>query len=53
MNVFIYRDPEIMGSAVEYLARNPVCPVLIVKKLEARADKENGAYRWFVCLDGS
>lgn len=47
------QDPTLLGSAVEYMAHNPVCPALIVKSNEDRKDKENGAFRWLVCSDGS
>jgi nucleotide-binding universal stress UspA family protein len=46
-------DPTLLGSAVEYMAHNPVCPCLIIKDDEQRSNKENGAYRWLVCSDGS
>jgi nucleotide-binding universal stress UspA family protein len=46
-------DPTLLGSAVEYMAHNPVCPCLIIKDDEQRSAKENGAYRWLVCSDGS
>jgi nucleotide-binding universal stress UspA family protein len=46
-------DPTLLGSAVEYMAHNPVCPCLIIKDDEQRKDKENGAFRWLVCSDGS
>ena len=46
-------DPTLLGSAVEYMAHNPVCPALIIKSKEERKSKENGAFRWLVCSDGS
>ena len=46
-------DPTLLGSAVEYMAHNPVCPTIVVKTSEDRNDKENGAFRWLVCSDGS
>jgi len=46
-------DPTLLGSAVEYMAHNPVCPALIVKSPEKRVDKESGGFRWLVCSDGS
>lgn len=46
-------DPTLLGSAVEYMAHNPVCPALVVKAKEDRKEKENGSFRWLVCSDGS
>jgi hypothetical protein len=46
-------DPTVLGSAVQYLSVNAVCPVLMVKKLINRADKAGGKYRWAVLSDGS
>lgn len=46
-------DPTLLGSAVEYIAHHPVCPVLIIKQDEKRSEKESGGFRWLVCSDGS
>ncbi len=46
-------DPTIMGSAVQHISINPPCPVLILKDAIARKDKERGAFRWAVLVDGS
>ena len=46
-------DPTVLGSAVIHLALNPVAPILIVKSLEKRANKKDGAFNWMVCIDGS
>lgn len=43
----------ICGSNVDLIAQDPVCPVMVVKTLEVRKDKEGEAFRWGVCLDGS
>jgi hypothetical protein len=40
-----------MGSAVHFLAQNPVCPVLIVKNEITR--KMKPSFTWLVCTDGS
>mmetsp|Transcript_26646 Transcript_26646/g.23531 ORF Transcript_26646/g.23531 Transcript_26646/m.23531 type:complete len:287 (+) Transcript_26646:17-877(+) len=46
-------DPTLLGSAVEYMAHNPVCPALVIKTKEDREDKENKSFRWLCCSDGS
>ena len=35
------------------MAYDPVAPFMVVRTNEKRADKENNAYRFAVCLDGS
>lgn len=42
-------DPTLLGSAVEYMAQNPLCPALVVKRLEKREDKESGGFKFLVC----
>jgi len=42
-----------LGSAVQHLSLNPVCPVLILKDFKPRKSKNAGSYRWCVCSDGS
>lgn len=44
-------DPTLLGSNVDKIALEPVCPVLIMKREEKRADKESGGYRFLVCMD--
>ena len=46
-------DITVVGSAIGILSYDPVCPFLLVKNREERASKEDGAFRWGVCLDGS
>ena len=46
-------DPTLLGSAVEYMAHNPICPALVIKRLEKREDKESGGFRFLVCCDNS
>lgn len=43
----------ICGSNVSSMSEDPVCPILIIKCDDKRETKENGAYNWMVCLDGS
>ena len=45
-------DPTVLGSAVQYMSLNYICPILIVKDRTLRADKKSG-YRWAFCTDGS
>lgn len=45
-------DPTLLGSNVDEIAHNPVCPILVVKREENRKDKEDKAYRFVVCMDG-
>ena len=47
------RDLSVIGSGVDYMAYDPVCPFLVVRTHEKRAEKEGGAFRFGVCLDGS
>ena len=43
-----------LGSAIsEVVKANLGFELLIVKKTEKRADKEDGSMRWAVCIDGS
>lgn len=35
------------------MAYDPVAPFMVVRTNEKRAEKENNAYRFAVCLDGS
>ena len=46
-------DPTLLGSAVEYMAHHPVCPALIIKRMEKREDKEDKGFKFLVCCDGS
>ena len=50
---FKYRDPTVIGSSVQHLSLNPVCPVLIIKDRQLRSQKPDQKYRWAVCIDGS
>lgn len=50
----MYRDNTILGSAVQHLAMNAYCPVLIIKdKNGLRSAHTNGKLRIAVCSDGS
>jgi hypothetical protein len=44
-------DPTLLGSNVDKIALDPVCPILVMKRKEERKDKENGAFRYLVCMD--
>ena len=47
-------DKTVLGSAVQFLAINTVCPVLIVKDENGlRSKKHGGKFRVAVCSDGS
>ena len=46
-------DPTLLGSAVEYVAHHPVCPILVVKRVEKREDKDGKGFKFLVCCDGS
>jgi hypothetical protein len=48
-----YRDPTVLGSAVQHLSLNTICPVLMIKDKTLRAQKSGGKLRWAVCTDGS
>eukprot|EP00344_Euplotes_crassus_P004962 CAMPEP_0196996028 /NCGR_PEP_ID=MMETSP1380-20130617/2017_1 /TAXON_ID=5936 /ORGANISM="Euplotes crassus, Strain CT5" /LENGTH=289 /DNA_ID=CAMNT_0042411875 /DNA_START=13 /DNA_END=882 /DNA_ORIENTATION=+ len=45
-------DPTLLGSNVDLMAQNPVCPLLVIKREENREDKENKGFRFVVCIDG-
>jgi len=45
-------DPTLLGSNVDLIARNPSCPILIIKREENRKEKESQGYRFLVCCDG-
>lgn len=45
-------DPTLLGSNVDLMAQNPVCPLLVIKREENRAEKEGKAFRFVVCVDG-
>lgn len=48
------RDSTILGSAVQHLSQNAVCPLLIFKDNTAqRKNRTGGHYRFGVCTDGS
>jgi hypothetical protein len=49
----MYRDPTILGSAVQHLSINSLQPVLILKDPLLRSRKPGGKYRWAICTDGS
>ena len=52
--IVCFRDRTIFGSAVQHMANNPICPLLIIKdKLGLRSKKEHGRLRFAVCTDGS
>lgn len=46
-------DPTIMGSAVQFMGINSSVPLFIVKDPIARKTKENKAFRFAACCDGS
>ena len=46
-------DPTIMGTAVQYMGINSSVPIFIVKDPIARKNKENKAFRFAACCDGS
>ena len=50
----VFRDSTVLGTAVQHLAQNSVCPVLIMKDPTAhRKNRAGGHYRFGVCTDGS
>jgi hypothetical protein len=52
--MFDCRDSTVLGTAVQYLAQNSICPMLIVKDTSAqRKNRPDGHYRFGVCTDGS
>ena len=44
-------DPTLLGSNVDAIASDPVCPILVIKRKEERSAKENGAFRFLCCMD--
>jgi hypothetical protein len=53
-DIYIYRDPTILGSAVQHISVNPYCPVLIIKdEFALRSKHPSGRLRYAVCSDGS
>lgn len=48
-----FRDPTVLGSAVQHLSLNTFCPVLMIKDKTLRTQKPGGKLRWAVCTDGS
>ena len=54
MNSKLNRDKTVLGSAVQHLALNTPCPVLIVKDQNGmRSTKKDQMFRVAVCSDGS
>ena len=53
VNLINFRDPTVLGSAVQHLSLNTVCPVLMIKDKTIRSQKPGGKLRWAVCTDGS
>jgi hypothetical protein len=52
--IVITRDKTVLGSAVQHLALNTPCPVLIVKDENGmRSKKKDHKFRVAVCSDGS
>ena len=47
------KDPTVMGTAVQYMGINTAVPVFILKDPIQRKDKENEAFRFAACVDGS
>mmetsp|Transcript_27218 Transcript_27218/g.24107 ORF Transcript_27218/g.24107 Transcript_27218/m.24107 type:complete len:291 (-) Transcript_27218:38-910(-) len=45
-------DPTLLGSNVDLIAKEPICPLLVIKNEELRKDKEGNGYRFVVCMDG-
>eukprot|EP00344_Euplotes_crassus_P010409 CAMPEP_0197008506 /NCGR_PEP_ID=MMETSP1380-20130617/45570_1 /TAXON_ID=5936 /ORGANISM="Euplotes crassus, Strain CT5" /LENGTH=232 /DNA_ID=CAMNT_0042429133 /DNA_START=172 /DNA_END=870 /DNA_ORIENTATION=+ len=48
----VKEDPTLLGSNVDLIAHNPVCPLLVIKREENRAEKETKGFRFVVCIDG-
>jgi nucleotide-binding universal stress UspA family protein len=52
--IILSRDKTVLGSAVQHLALNTPCPVLIVKDENGiRSNKAGHKFRVAVCSDGS
>jgi nucleotide-binding universal stress UspA family protein len=47
------KDPTVMGTAVQYMGVHATVPVFILKDPIRREDKENKAFRFAACCDGS
>lgn len=47
------QDPTVMGTAVQHIALNAVCPIFIIKDLQDRSTKKDGGYTWLIGVDGS
>lgn len=45
-------EPTLLEADIDTLAKKPGCPILIIKNVESRKNKENGAFRFLVCMDG-
>lgn len=48
----VKEDPTLLGSNVDLMAHNPVCPLLVIKREEDRVDKDTKGFRFVVCIDG-
>jgi len=46
-------DHTIIGTTIEYLQKEAICPIVIVKDMIARASKKDKKYRFGVCYDTS